>query len=76
MSICKVRLNAISDIRDFVNAASGCESEIEAVSGRHIVNAKSLMGLFSLDLTKPVELHVHSDNPELFYAEIKDYLVA
>ncbi len=76
MNICKVKLNAISDIRDFVTAATNCESRVEAVSGRYIVNAKSLMGLFSLDLSKPVELRVHSDNPEKFYNSIKSYLVA
>lgn len=76
MSICKVKLNAISDIRDFVNAASNCENRVDAVSGRYIVDAKSLMGLFSLDLSKPVELHVHTENPKKFYDSIKSYIVA
>ena len=76
MSICKVKLNAISDIREFVNAASNCENRVDAVSGRYMVTAKSLMGLFSLDLTKPVELHVHSDNPEKFLRSIQSYIVA
>ena len=75
MSVCKVKLNAIGDIRNFVNAASDYDSQIEAVSGRHIVNAKSLMGIFSLDLSKPVELHVHGDNTEGFFKAIRNWLV-
>ena len=76
MRICKVQLNAIGEIREFVNAASNFEGAVDMVSGRYVIDAKSLLGVMTLDLSKPVELHVHTENPEKFYDSIKSYIVA
>ena len=71
-----IKLSSIEDVRNFVNIVSKYDIDIDLSSGRYIVDAKSLMGLFSLDLSKPVELHVHTENPEKFYDSIKSYIVA
>ena len=52
----KIRLYTISDIREFVNIATKYDFDIDLKSGRYIVDAKSIMGIFSLDLMNPIEL--------------------
>ena len=74
----KVKLNKIVSIKDFTNMTFGFESNIDVVSGRYISDAKSIMGLFSLDLSNPVEVVIHSDNEEelkRFAEAIKPYEV-
>lgn len=73
-----VKLNKIVSIKDFIKMTSGFDSNIDVVSGKYIVDAKSIMGLFSLDLSNPVEVIIHSDdNEELkrFVEAIKPYEV-
>ena len=53
-----VSLTSISDVKKFVDAATRCAAEIDVLSGRYVINAKSIMGLFSLDLSQPVEVEV------------------
>ena len=55
----RIRMNTIEDVKHFVTAANAQVSDIDVVSGRYLVDAKSLLGLFSLDLTKPVDVVVH-----------------
>ena len=59
MSEFYVSLSSIEDVRQFVNAANRCTCEVDVLSGRDVVDAKSIMGLFSLDLSKPVKVEVH-----------------
>ncbi|MDY3845361.1 MAG: HPr family phosphocarrier protein [Eubacteriales bacterium] len=56
-----IRLNTIQDVRDFVNAVSTTDFDIDLTSGRYVVDAKSIMGIFSLDLLSPIKVTVHSD---------------
>ncbi len=55
----KIRLHTIEDVKMFVTAANMQVFDIDVVSGRYTIDAKSLLGIFSLDLTKPVEVIVH-----------------
>lgn len=59
----KVLLNKFSDVQAFNKLASGLMSEVDVVSGRYILDGKSIQGLFSLDLSKPVEVKVHEIVP-------------
>lgn len=61
----KIRLNDINEIKDFVNRCSMFEEEILLKSGRYIVNAKSIMGILSLDLSKEIEVEFETDNPDM-----------
>lgn len=54
-----VSLSSIEDVKKFVDAANHCDCEVDVLSGRYIINAKSIMGLFSIDLAKPVRVEVH-----------------
>ena len=60
--MCKVRilLNEVDSVKEFCRLASEQSFDIDIVSGRFIIDAKSLLGLFSLDLSKPVECVMHS----------------
>lgn len=70
-----VLLQAINDVKDFVNIVMKYEFDIDLVSGRYAVDAKSIMGIFSLDLSKPIELNAHTDNADKFLDEIAKYIV-
>ena len=64
MSTFFVSLSSIDDVKAFVDAANHCPCEVDVRSGRYLVNAKSIMGLFSLDLAKPVEVEVLGTDAE------------
>ena len=64
MSEFLITLSSIDDVRQFVNAATRCTCEVDVLSGRSVVDAKSIMGLFSLDLSQPVKVEVHGSAAE------------
>jgi phosphotransferase system HPr-like phosphotransfer protein len=73
----KVQLTTIEEVRKFVTAANVQYADIDICSGRYMVDAKSILGIFSLDLSKPVDVEVHGTegDAESFYAAIKDVVV-
>ena len=60
-----VSLNSIEKVKTFVNDINRFDCDFDLVSGRYVIDAKSIMGLFSLDLSKPIELIIHADGDEL-----------
>lgn len=70
MKTTEVLLCSIGDVKDFVNIVSKYSYEIDLVSGRYVVDAKSIMGIFSLDLTKPIKVEIHSDDCADLLSEI------
>ena len=77
MASFKVLLSSISDVKQFVNAAILFPFDIDVVSGRYVIDAKSIMGIFSLDLSKPVEIRIHGtdDDIDKFREHIKANIV-
>ncbi len=71
----KISLAAINDVKEFVNMVMKYDFDVDLVSGRYAVDAKSIMGIFSLDLSKPIELKIHTDEPGNFTKEIEKYIV-
>ncbi len=71
----KIKLSTIEDVREFVNVVTSCPFEIDLASGRYIVDAKSIMGIFSLDLLNPIDLTAHTDDAEKLEEKIKPFLV-
>lgn len=72
----KVRLNDIKEIQDFVNRCSMFEEDVFLKSERYVVNAKSIMGILSLDLSKEIEVDIDTDKPssrKVFEDFIKKY---
>ena len=75
MKTVDIKLSSIEDVRKFVDIVSKYDIDIDLSSGRYIVDAKSIMGIFSLDLLKPIKLTAHSDNTDELFAEIKHYMI-
>ena len=71
----KIKLTNVKDIRDFVNQVILVDYEVDLVQGRYTIDAKSIMGIFSLDLLSPITLIAHSDNTDAFFADIARFAV-
>ena len=56
-----ISLNSIDKVKSFVNDITKFDSDFDLVSGRYVIDAKSIMGIFSLDLSKPIELNIHAE---------------
>lgn len=76
MNTFNIMLNSINDVKNFVNVVNRFDFDVDLTSGRYIVDAKSIMGIFSLDLSKPIKVEIHSDNAEALVAEMKQFVVA
>ena len=76
MKTFSVSLNSIADVKFFVNAACKQPFDIDIVSGRYIIDAKSIMGIFSLDLAKPIRVEVHGTEQDAsgFYDAIREFV--
>lgn len=59
----QIRLNAAEDVREFVNAASKCDFDIDIFYNRIIIDAKSILGILSMDLTKNLTVKCYGENP-------------
>ncbi len=70
-----ISLSSINDVKNFVNIVTKYDFEIDLSSGRYIVDAKSIMGIFSLDLSKPIAVEVHGENCENLLAELKPFML-
>ncbi len=70
-----IQLSAINDVKDFVNTVIRFDYDIDLVSGRYAIDAKSIMGIFSLDLSKPIKLQAHTDDADELVAAIGKYIV-
>ena len=75
MKTVKNNINTINDVKNFVSIVSRCDYDVDIVSGRYAIDAKSIMGIFSLDLSKELTLNIHSDDCADFLDQIKDYIV-
>ena len=69
-----ILLNSIKKVKDFVNTVNKFEGQIDIVSGRYVINAKSIMGIFSIDLVDPLELHINVDTEEEFNVDISEFI--
>lgn len=77
MKTVKISLNSIDKVKTFVHEINCFDAEFDLVSGRYVIDAKSIMGIFSLDLNKPVELTVHATGDKLaaIQDEIRPFIV-
>lgn len=70
-----IMLGTINDVKEFVNTVSKYDFDVDLVSGRYAIDAKSIMGIFSLDLSKKIELQAHCDASDSFMTAIKKFIV-
>ncbi len=75
MKIVDIKLSAIDDIRTLVNAVTACDYDVELSSGSYTIDAKSIMGIFGLDLAKPVTLTAYTDDCTALLEEIDSFIL-
>ena len=75
MKTFSIMLKSINDVKDFVNIVNKYDFDVDLTSGRYIVDAKSIMGIFSLDLSKPIKVEAHSEEADTFMEEVKPFIV-
>ncbi len=76
MKTVKISLNTIEKVKNFVTEINNFNSEFDLVSGRYTIDAKSIMGIFSLDISKPIDLNIHNDEEaDQVIARLSEYIV-
>lgn len=77
MKTLKISLNSIDKVKAFVNEISKFDCDFDLVSGRYVIDAKSIMGIFSLDLSKPINLNIHAEGADLdaILAVVQAYVI-
>lgn len=76
MKTVSISLNSIDKVKAFVNDISKYDFDFDLVSGRYVIDAKSIMGIFSLDLSKPIDLNIHSENNiDEILAKLDEFIV-
>ena len=75
MKTVQISLNSIDKVKSFVNEITKFNNDFDLVSGRYVIDAKSIMGIFSLDLSKPIQLNIHAeDNIDESMEVLKAYI--
>lgn len=74
MITAKILIDSVDKVKKFSAIISRLSAECEIVEGVHIIDAKSIMGIFSLDLSKPIQLKIHSDDREILN-HLKEFIV-
>ena len=76
MKTVNISLNSIDKVKSFVNAITKFDNDFDLVSGRYVIDAKSIMGIFSLDLSKPINLNIHAgENMAAILESLKPYVI-
>ena len=78
MKTVMISLNSIDKVKSFVNDITKFDYDFDLVSGRYVIDAKSSLGIFSLDLSKPINLHIHAEenaDQEKVMEVLKPYIV-
>ena len=76
MKTVQISLNSIDKVKAFVNEISKFDCDFDLVSGRYVIDAKSIMGIFSLDLSKPIDLAIHTEtNLDEVLEALKPYII-
>ena len=76
MKTVQINLSSIDKVKSFVNDIAKFDSDFDLVSGRYVIDAKSIMGIFSLDLSKPIDLTIHDEgNIDAVMEALAPYIV-
>ena len=76
MKTVQISLNSIDKVKSLVNTISQYDYDFDLISGRYVIDAKSIMGIFSLDLSKPIDLTIYTDtNVDEVLEALKPYII-
>lgn len=70
-----IKLSFAEEVKTFVNCVNRYSYDMDLRAGRHVVDAKSILGIFSLDLSKPITLEVYADSCDDLLGDIKQFTV-
>jgi phosphocarrier protein HPr len=71
----KILIDSVDKVKRFSSIVSKGDVDCELIEGVHIIDAKSIMGIFSIDLKKPIQLNIHSDNEEIL-KKLAEFIVS
>ncbi len=72
---CKVALNSVNDVKAFVNITFRAEKDVDIHCGKYHIDGKSIMGIFSLELNKPIEVELDDHDAEKLLGELQRFIV-
>ena len=76
MKTIQISLSSIDNVKSFVNDITKFDYDFDLVSGRYVIDAKSIMGIFSLDLSRPIDLNIHAEeNVDEVLETLKPYMI-
>ena len=76
MKTVQISLNSIDKVKSFVNEITKYDNDFDLVSGRYVIDANQVMGIFSLDLSKPIDLNIHANyNLDDILAALDSYII-
>ena len=75
MRAVNIKLSLAENVKTFVNIVNRHSYDIDLRAGRHVVDAKSILGIFSLDLSRPITLEVYNDDCDDLMEEIKPFII-
>ncbi len=70
-----VKITTINDVKTFVNTVAKYDYDIDLISGRYAIDAKSIMGIFSIDLSKDILLKAHTDDSDALKKDLAQFIV-
>lgn len=70
-----IKIDTVLDAKRFVSICNTADFDVDLVSGRYVIDAKSIMGIFSLDLTKPLELQAECSEDDPFLRRLESFLI-
>lgn len=74
MQVVTISLTEVNQIKQFVNLIGQAPFDVDVVSGRYTVNAKSMLGIYSLDLSKPIQVVIYSDDCEELKKNLTEFM--
>lgn len=76
MKSVNISLNSVDKVKNFVNIIGKQDGDFDLTSGRYVIDAKSIMGIFSLDLAKPIQLDIHDDaTADAVIAQLEEFII-
>ncbi|MDI9498439.1 MAG: HPr family phosphocarrier protein [Bacillota bacterium] len=76
MTTLSILLQSIDDVKNFVRIVNDYNYDVDLISGRYVVDGKSIMGIFSLDLASPIEVQIHAEEASDLTADLRPFVIA
>ena len=72
---CQIKLNSITDVKEFVNITFKAENDVDLICGKYHIDGKSIMGIFSLELDRPIEMEMSDADMEKLNSQFEKFMI-